>query len=499
MQQRRAGAKLKGPLAGALGAALIAACLCACGPRRADDPRLVILYSTCTVSRDFLGAYNADVGFTPNLARFAREAAVFRSHRTESGVSGTAFASIFAGVQADRHGVFKHPRALEPDLYLIFEAFADAGYEPFYWAAHGMTEPELGYGQGVPAENVQRLVLSGTDEQFLAILERIRTDPSYRAFIVTSFSVTHSPWDLVHVPAFRKRYPDEAEGIALEDIRSYHQLFQRNAFRLQADFEAAAVDIGLGDEETSRLAEVVELIYESKIHVLDALFGSVRDAVQEHGLDHTSVVVFTADHGQQLFNEDRLFQWTHGPDLAPEVIDVPLMIKGHGGVVPARAIDDVTRSIDLYPSLAGLAGIALPASAEVQGVDLSRSIRGEEPFPALRAYSHGTLRQYKFFDPDVIENIWASLRVGPMLYTWRHLDGAWDFTAEAVVHEAAGIPANSGDPSHQAAAADLWAYREHMIAAFREQNPTQASSKQEALELLDEEEARALRALGYIE
>jgi len=99
---------------------VLAACLCACRAGSPEPPRLVVLYATCTVNKDYLSPYNEEVVFTPNFARFGRGAAVLTSHQTESGVSGTAFASIYAGVQADRHGVFKHPKELDNDLYLMF-------------------------------------------------------------------------------------------------------------------------------------------------------------------------------------------------------------------------------------------------------------------------------------------------------------------------------------------------------------------------------------------
>jgi hypothetical protein len=297
---------------------------------------------------------------------------------------------------------------------------------------------------------------------------------------------------------FRERFPDEAEGVTPTELLRYFRIFQRNTFELQADFAAATSRLGLDDESTARLAAVVDLLYKSKIHLLDRLFESVLDAVDDHDLADTSLIVFTADHGQQLHNEDRLFQWTHGPDLAPEVIDVPLLVRGHGGRVPPRRIDDVTRSIDVYPSLAGLAGVPVPEDAGVEGADLSRSMLGEEPFPELSGYSHGTLRRYKYFDPDVIDGIWASVRIGADVYLWRRLDGAWDFAVE----RAPGGARTSVDPKDPALAPiaeDLWAYRERMIAAYREQNLKEARSKAQELELLDEDEKAKLRALGYIE
>jgi hypothetical protein len=105
--------------------AILVALGVACNPAPPPKPRLIVLYATCTVNKDFLAPYSDGIDFTPNFARFGHEAAVFTSHQTEAGISGPAFASIYSGAQADRHGVFKHPKKLNDDLYLIFEAFAD--------------------------------------------------------------------------------------------------------------------------------------------------------------------------------------------------------------------------------------------------------------------------------------------------------------------------------------------------------------------------------------
>ena len=95
----------------------------------------MLLYATCTLSKDFLAPYDASVGFTPSLAALAAEGVTFERHQTESGQSGTAFASIFSGTQADRHGVYDHPTWLADDAYLVSEAFAARGWET-WWPTH---------------------------------------------------------------------------------------------------------------------------------------------------------------------------------------------------------------------------------------------------------------------------------------------------------------------------------------------------------------------------
>jgi hypothetical protein len=95
--------------------ALALAAQAGCQSRAGDaPPRLVLLYVPCTVSKTFLSPYTAGVPFTPNLSAFAREAVTFQRHQTEAPSSGIAYASIFSGAQADRHGAYRHPTSLPP-------------------------------------------------------------------------------------------------------------------------------------------------------------------------------------------------------------------------------------------------------------------------------------------------------------------------------------------------------------------------------------------------
>ena len=126
---------------------------CTPAPR---PPRLVVLYAPCTVNKDYLAPYAEQVTYTPHLARFARDSAVFTRHYTEAGQSGIAYASIFSGGQADHHKAFRHPVHLPDELNLAAEIFADAGYETFFWNGHRMASHELGYGQGVDRSNAFR-------------------------------------------------------------------------------------------------------------------------------------------------------------------------------------------------------------------------------------------------------------------------------------------------------------------------------------------------------
>jgi arylsulfatase A-like enzyme len=385
--------------AGGLVAALaVAFVLLVRAPRAPPQPRLVVLYAPCAVNRNFLAPYHRAVAYTPHLAAFAHDGLVFTKHQTEEGLSGIAYAALLSGTQAMRHGVYSHPTPLDDGLYLISEAFRDGGYDVFLWADQDMASPALNYGQGVDPthtfwekhrmharETQSGAILRGEDPQLRRVLATLRDNPNAKAFLLTMFTVTHQPYGDRHVGEFCGEFPNECAGLSDEDIRTSAALFWQHSVGMVYAFDDPVASLGLSAEQVSQLIRVAELLYKSNVYFLDQLFGSLLAAIEEYGLLDESLIVFTADHGELMYRQNAPFHWTHGFMLAPEDIIVPLIMRGPG--VPSGRYDAVTRSIDVFPTLAGLAGLRLPRDV-VMGVDLSAAMRGESPPPELTAFSH---------------------------------------------------------------------------------------------------------------
>ncbi len=494
-----------------------------CGPQDAaapagdgGAPRLVLLYAPCTVNKDFLSPYAPAAAPTPHLDAFARESVVFRRHHTEAGQSGIAYAALFTGSQADRHGVYRHPVRLADDPLLIAEAFAARGFETFFWNAHRAASARLNYAQGVPPGHVATDALRAGDPRFLRVLERLRDDPSYRAFVVTNFTVTHAPYRLAPLQAFARRHPEALAGIAPEEVARLASLYRRHHHLLALNLPLAVERLALSPEELERLARVVELLYASNVAELDAMFGAVLEAIDTRGLRDESLIAFTADHGEVLYRETAPFQWSHAMQLAPEVLAIPWVLRAPSLGLERLDVDAVTRSIDVFPTLAGLAGVPLPDAAPVEGVDLSPALRGEGPVPALRARSHTTVllrsvfrRMYEpetrevwerarvlFPEPDP-ELMWVSIREGDAFYKLvnREADG-WRvelFDLAADPRERVNL-FDAGNATHREMGEALRAYKGRLVARYAERSSTEASRL-----LPEAEEAEILRELGYIQ
>ena len=102
--------------------------------------------------------------------------------------------------------------------------------------------------------------------------------------------------------------------------------------------------------------EVVRAYYAS-ITFLDAQVGRLLEALDRLGLADNTIVVFMSDHGYLLGERG---QWMKQM-LFERSARAPLLMAGPGVPAKGRASKRVVEFLDLYPTLAELAGIAAPA------------------------------------------------------------------------------------------------------------------------------------------
>lgn len=111
--------------------------------------------------------------------------------------------------------------------------------------------------------------------------------------------------------------------------------------------------------------------YYASVTFMDQQVGRIIDELDRLGLSQNTAVVFTSDHGYHL-GEHGFWQKSN---LHEEVLRVPMIVAAPG--FPAGRTNSIVELVDLYPTLADLAGLEIPAAA--QGVSLK---------PVLRKHDH---------------------------------------------------------------------------------------------------------------
>ncbi|MEZ4237438.1 MAG: sulfatase [Myxococcota bacterium] len=222
--------------------------------------------------------------------------------------------------------------------------------------------------------------------------------------------------------------------------------------------DAIAVRRGeLRGDDTER--DAVRALYRAEVAAADAALQRLLDGLDARGALDRATVLFTADHGEELWDHGG---FEHGHALWPEVTRVPLVLVRPDGPRGARRADPASL-VDVAPTLLAAAGV--PAEG-LAGVDLAR------PAPADRLRRlQGTL--YFRQQQAVIRGDRALVEVDgePLRLYDRAADPTWR-------HDLAGVDADGVD----ALAGELapgWGHQAE---------PTGAD--------LDLE---ALRALGYVQ
>ncbi|MBI2602041.1 MAG: sulfatase-like hydrolase/transferase [Deltaproteobacteria bacterium] len=131
--------------------------------------------------------------------------------------------------------------------------------------------------------------------------------------------------------------------------------------------------------------EQIRSLYSGSLSAVDQSLGRLFSFLKSSGVWEHTIVVVTADHGEDLFEFDNI--QGHGDHLRGEnVLKVPLLIKLTDKLKPAqKRLSFTSRVIDVAPTLLGFFKRALPTA---QGTDLGPWILGEKVgVPAQSAYS----------------------------------------------------------------------------------------------------------------
>jgi arylsulfatase A-like enzyme len=140
----------------------------------------------------------------------------------------------------------------------------------------------------------------------------------------------------------------------------------------------------LGQEAPPDEADVrqIRALFDGAVAATDAALGRLLAGLQARGLDGNTIVVFTADHGECLYEPGR--GQGHGDHLfGYEAITVPLVIADPT-LPPARRTNQVVSTVDVAPTLCELVGARCPD--EPDGRSLKPVLLGQ-PLPAKPVFA----------------------------------------------------------------------------------------------------------------
>jgi len=324
----------------------------------------VVLVMVDTLRADHLSCYGADIE-TPNLCRLANEGTLYQGFSHASWTK-PATASLVTSTLPSTHNAMSKPSSLSEDLVLIPEALQDAGYTTGGIVSNVNLAESFGFAQGYD------------DYYYLGPDYLFGAQESSSKLIVyqlgRQIALGLFGGDEVR---FNDFYQDSGvvNGVAFDWLDEHDDerffLFVHYMDPHDPYFEHPYNGVGIArvsmPEPEPEMAERLQTLYRGEIEYLDANFGKLLARLEATGIYDDTVIVLTADHGEE-FHEHGGF-W-HGLTLYDEQIHVPLLVKWARDMEGPRpgAASGLARLIDVGPTLLGAAGLA-PAET-MQGVDL---------------------------------------------------------------------------------------------------------------------------------
>jgi arylsulfatase A-like enzyme len=330
-------------------AALLLAALVFAPALLADPARHVLLFTVDSCRADRLGVYGGPAANTPHLDRWSASGAVFTQAYSVSAWTAPGLVSLLTGLYPGVHGVDNRDRTGSPQMVTLQRMFRKRGYlvpnlnfftfAPYY--------RNLGLGE------VDRQYL-GTEESqaLLNWLDQHAQGPDSPPFFVW-FHTT-----LVHQPY---RPPDPLLPAPRAELE--------RSPGIRAVLNGAIVPRGSA-EFGAEDRPVLEALYDAEVRHMDQFFGQVIELLAQRALLESTLIVFTADHGEELLDHGFVGHASTSlqAKLYEEVLHIPLIVSWPGRIAGGQVFFHPVSQVDVLPTICRLQGWHRPEG--VQGRDL---------------------------------------------------------------------------------------------------------------------------------
>jgi arylsulfatase A-like enzyme len=285
----------------------------------------VVLISIDTLRADHLGLYGYPAGVSPHMDRLAERSVVFRHAVASNPITLPSHATLLTGTHPTRHGVHDNTTFhLEQSHHTLAEHLRERGFRTAAIVGSLALAERFGLDQGfdsydddLDAARGVRGERKANERRAREVTERaldfLRANARERFFLFAHYYDPHQEW---RAPArFALRFPESG--------------------------------------------------YDAEIAYTDEQVGRIFEALTELGIEDSTLVIVTSDHGESLgeFGES-----SHSFFVYQATLRVPLIVHVPGMRV-RRDVDRVVGLVDVTPTVLSLVGIEIPS--EIQGRSLA--------------------------------------------------------------------------------------------------------------------------------
>jgi len=338
-------------------------------------PKYVVLWIMDSLRADRVKPFFAKARpEVPVMTGLTSKATFFRNTYVQGNESRSSHASIWSAVYAVNHRMITAGAKLDAAKWVTLgEAMKGAGYATSGVSCNGYIIGKWGFGEGwdqyrnnihdgggvrgadilkYGIASVEKLVAAKTD--FFLYMGTVDTHVSWRA---------KEPWMAKYDPGpYDGRFKIEASGQDVEKM--------------------ATGKLPVTDRDKQRIIA----IYDSNVSYQDDLLGKLLEKLTAWGIADDTMVVVTADHGDEQWEDGRV---GHGGSIRESLVRVPLLFY-YPPLFPGGIVEEGAETIDILPTLLDAAGKPTPETAQGESlIPLAQGVGRGYPRPSIASQYEG--------------------------------------------------------------------------------------------------------------
>jgi len=366
-------------------AALMALLSLSCGRQQSSnrpDPVNVIIVMVDTLRADHMSTYGYERRTTPFISQFASQAVVFEHARSQASCT---FPSVNSLLTSRNPAIFNRQGKGQlgiPDEYpSIAEILKEQGYRtiavsasPIVRATPSDFNPIGGFDRGFdifvedPLWGSGGRVNRGVIHQLEAIEEPF--------FLYAHYMDPHGPY----------RPPERYEKHFAGEYEGHGFIGRGNPVPIGKMLYANGPHVDITTRDIQHLVD----LYDDEIRYFDGVFRRLIRYLDERDLLDRTLIVLTADHGEEFLEHGHI---KHCRGVWDTVTRVPLIFR-FPGVEGGRRIDGAVQILDIVPTILDYLTIETK-DLQLEGTTLLPLLEGREP---SRRYAFSDQREYRSAD-----------------------------------------------------------------------------------------------------
>lgn len=287
----------------------------------------VLMIVVDTMGAGHLGSWTPGLDTSPNIDTLAAGGIRFSRASSTAPWTMPSVASLMTGLTPSRHGVLHLFDKLPEDHLTLAEAMAARGFKTAGVVSHFLINGDQGYGQGFEVYTDASMEVNQVSSPRVTrtAINELRRLKDERFFLFVHYFDPHSQY--LHHPEYDRT--SGYQGPALQWDRGILNLREKRH--------------GMN----SRDIEFLSGLYREEIAFTDHHIGLLMAQLETLGLDENTLVILTADHGEEFMEHG----WIgHTRFLYDTLLHVPLVFSLPGKLKPGLVEEPVSLN-DLMPTL----------------------------------------------------------------------------------------------------------------------------------------------------